>query len=71
MEAKVNKVTALIKQVRYMEVEISYELGFEMPTTIDEVVELHNSLKDSPGDYITDVSRWDLEEQTVTDIKYT
>lgn len=71
MEANVKKVTALVKQVRYMEIEISEHLGFDMPRNIDEVVELHNAIKNDPSTYITNEAHWDLELQEVTDIKFT
>ena len=70
MKVQVKKVTARIKQVRYINFTISEEEGHDMPETMEAAIHLNNDIKNVPLAYVPDVEEWEVEEQSVSDITF-
>ncbi len=64
------KVKFTITKVEQIEVEISSENGFDMPETIQQVIDMDNEIKNNPKVYITNINGWVLDDMDVGKIEY-
>jgi hypothetical protein len=69
MSIKVKKVTALITQTRYVEIEITTDDGYDMPLSIDDCISLNSDIHANPDRYIGE-TEWVVDEQVVKNIEF-
>ncbi len=70
MSSLPTKVKFTITRVEQHEVEISAENGFDMPETIQQVIDMDNEIKNNPKLYVTNINGWVLDDMDVGKIEY-
>ena len=72
MTTKVEKIKFTLHQTRYIEVEISAEKGYTMPTTIEEVISYSDSIRDNPTMFIEkhEECNWIVDEDDIQNLEW-
>ena len=69
-QVNLKKVTFTIRQVKTIEVEVSSNEGFDMPTNVPELISLVNDIQSSPCEFTDHNSEWELESSEAINIEY-